>query len=331
VFKAVIPGQSFFPEGIACSRNGSVYLVGRDLSSENRNVIYKYDGSSLTEDFVSPYEDSSFYAIDFLGECGWSVGSKKVNSVSEPFLVYYDGDNWDEVIIRNDEVGTLKSVSCIDEKGCWLLSQNEEWPYKLTLIRYINGGLEVYGCLNDIVAAVYNPVDGMIYVLRDLNSTLGGSHDWRFAISADGGKTWALEEVAFDGEHFEFSGFYGYEKSLSAVPGALYINATVDSNGVRYDGGVVKRTGPPGEGTYEPLFFSRRGPYFWDTRSIAFEDAYNGIAVGHVTSVVFDDPDWVLEDVTQENLIFEDITTGPDGYWAIAEGGSPGDALMYHP
>lgn len=316
--------------GITARNDGAVFISSTSYWSEAPSAVYKYENGELSADFVVPY-DWSFNGINsYLGYV-FAVGTKKTSvkpSTRAPYMVHNSGAGWVEIPVEVERIDSLWDVFAINETDCWVLGSDAE-DSRSVIMKYVDGKWTRYDCVNNIEATAYCPRSGVLYCLCDY----GGRESpiWKSAITGDGGKTWILEGIALCGEHFEFSGFYGHEKSLSAVPGAVYINATLESNGVRYDGGIVKRTGPLGEGEYEPLFFSRRGPYFWDIRSVAFKDEYNGIAVGHVTSVVYNDPDWVLEDVTGEHLVFERITTGPDGYWAIAEDGSSGYALMYHP
>lgn len=316
--------------GITARNDGAVFISSTSYCSETPSAVYKYENGVLSDDFVIPC-DWSFNGINSYMGCVFTVGTKKTSgkpSTKAPYMVHNSGAGWVEIPVEVERIDSLRDVFAINETDCWVLASDAE-DSRSVIMKYVDGKWTRYDIVNNIEVAAYCPLSGVLYIVCNYGSI--ESPIWKLVMTGDGGKTWVLEELAFDSENFEFSGFYGYEKSLADVPGALYINAAVESNGVRYDGGVVKRTGPPGEGTYEPLFFSRRGPYFWDIRSVAFKDEHNGIAVGHVTSVVYNDPDWVLEDVTQEHFIFERITIGPDGYWAIACGDFPGYALMYHP
>jgi len=328
VFKAVIPGQWFIPEGIACSRSGSIYVVGRDQIGV-RNVIYKYDGSSFAEDFVSPYRDSGFSDIDFYNDTGYAVGYKS----DGPYMVRYDGSEWNEVVIGDYGIFGLYNVSAISDSGCWLTACiSSPFGGNVVPVKYAGGVFKFYNGLPDIGGVFFDRQEGTLYCLNDQ----GYTGIPKAVISADEGNTWIVEEIILDYPACEILA-PNKGRSLYVVDGVLYFNVRIEMgeqpDDVRYNA-IIKRTGPPGDGEYELVFMAPEGPYFTDVRALAFRDKKHGLAVGYETSVVYERSKWLLENTADSFTLntFEGIVVGSDGYWAFGSyAGTTEYRLFYHP
>jgi hypothetical protein len=325
--KATFPDEWFLPECIACSQNGSVYVVGRNPVTDRNNVIYRYDGYLLTEDFVSPYEGSDFYGIDFFNDTGYAVGHKP----GGPYMVRYDGSGWSEVNINDSEIASFRKVFAINDSDCWLVADTYSSVDGVP-VKYAGTVFSVYNDFAYVTKAFYYRNEDILYCL---NGSGSGSVP-EIIITADGGNSWIEEEIKLDCTTYEIGN--PPRRSLYGVNGALYFNASVKTREVSDDsdyGGIIKRAGPPGAGKYEIVFISPEAPYFSDVRALAFKDEKHGLAVGHETSVLYEDSYWLLETYRDDYAIntFEGITACPDGYWAFAYyAGPPSEyRLFYHP
>jgi hypothetical protein len=325
---ATFPDPHFVPAGLACRSDGIVFIAGTS-TAEYPAAIYKFGNGALVEDFTAPYEDSDFKGTGFFGTVGWAVGNKRPEDISIPYMVYNDGADWTEVPVEYEPTDSLFAVFPINETDCWLLKRTGPGGENVFVIKYSNGDWTTYTSVTDVEDAAYDPDDRVLYCVREEKH--GGQRTWTLALTDDLGATWAVEEIKLNTNSYEFRDLPDRNKALFAVDGALFFNAEVESNGERYEAAVVKRTGPPGAGVYELVFFSNISRYFRDIRALAFKDERNGMVLGQETSVVYDDPDWVLEIVTgQEYYVFDLAVAGPNGYWAIIDPGVQ-PQLLYHP
>jgi|GEM_PF-1163419 len=328
VTAVILPSRFLSVTGIACRDDGAVFVTTGSCFSKVDSAIYKYHRGTLTKDFGVRY-DWSFYGISSCRNVLYAIGSKATSDgVPGPYILLNDGSGWRELEFPLANCGGLEEVEAVNDGKMWV-SGSFNYSDGSVPVKYDNGDWTVYEDVNGVTSIAYGPEDGVFYCAR---AARGGDETYKgdLVMTADGGETWVYESINENSKEFEIE--LDEYTELSAVPGALIFNADVTVGGATFDG-VVKRTGPPGAGNYDVLFFSPLAPFFWDIRGHAFKDVFNGITVGRLTSVVYNSPDWVLEEVTGEDFHFEFITVGPDGYWAVAEdeGGLGGDALMYHP
>jgi len=313
------------PTGIAKGPDNIVYIVGRT------GVIFRYDGRNISTDFESPYDDCSLWDIGTYKNVVWVVGSKEVSgTVTDytglPYFLYNDGSGWSEIPVDLEGARSFYGVYPVNEKECWIYGSMQYLEDPI-LLKYTNGDWTLYPEITNVLTAAYRPEDGILYCFEGI-SDYDEPTPAVLALTDDGGASWIIENINDRSRGFGLKP--NYYTRFFALPGLLYFNADVVVNGVAYQG-IIKRTGPPGEGKYDVLFYSPLGPHFRDLRGIAFKDVYDGIAVGVETSVLYDAPGWALEDAKGALHNFLYVTAGPEGYWAIAEGDSPGYALMYHP
>ena len=246
-------------------------------------------------------------------------------------MIYNSGAGWVEIPVEVEQIDSLWDVFAVNETDCWVLGSDAEDDH-IVIMKYVDGKWTRYDCVNNIETAAYCPRSGVLYVVCDYGGAEGPI--WKLAITADSGVTWAVEEIKLNTGLFEFRGLSNWYKAFYAVDGALFFSAEVEFNGEKYKGAIIKRTGAPGAGVYELAFCSNTGPYFWDVRALVFKDEHNGMALGQETSVVYDDPDWVLEMVTGQDYfyVFDLAAVGPNGYWAITDPPSQlPPHLLYHP
>jgi hypothetical protein len=196
------------------------------------------------------------------------------------------------------------------------------------VVKYSDGDWITYPSITNVEDAAYCAEDGFFYCFR--RKQVGVITVWDLAVTADGGGTWALEEITLGDNLYEITEYGVVRTVMDAVPDGLFLTAEVTTNEYKYAGAVIKRTGSPGAGEYEPVFFSPFGPYFNSIYDLAFQDSSHGILVGHETSVLYDEPDWVLEEVMPLDR-FDIVAAGPSDYWAVLKGGPNSDYLLYHP
>jgi hypothetical protein len=320
--------------GITAQNGGAIFISSSSYSSEVPSAIYKYENGALIEDFLVP-ENWSFNGISSYLGCVFAVGTKETSVSSParaPYMMHNSGAGWVEIPVEVEQIDSLTDVFAINETDCWVLGLDAEDSHSV-LIKYADGEWTRYDDdVNNVETAAYCPRSGVLYVACDYG--VGEGPVWKLAITADSGVTWALEEIKLNTGSFEFRRLPLQYKAFYAVPGALFFTAEVWSGGEKYEGAIVKRTGAPGAGVYGLEFYSKTGSYFWDVRALAFKDEHNGMALGSETSIVYDDPDWVLEMVTGQDYFyaFDLAAVGPNGYWAITD--PPGQLpphLLYHP
>jgi len=333
VLTAELPNPYLVPGDIFSRGDGTVYIVGRSLRVGFPPAIYKYENGRMIEDYEPPYVYSGFYGVSFHGDVGWAVGYKYENDHTTvfPYMVYYDGVEWAEKTIPADRFDTLYRTFAINGTDCWVLAGDSESGFNryYCLFKYDDGVCVSYPHLTDILTASYCQSEGTFYCLRDGSGDVQGNR-WELYITNDNGTTWTVEVITAKSGLHEVNDLADSE--LYAVPGALFFTGEVESNGFPYKGAVIKRTGRPGEGVYEVVFLSPVGPYFFELEDIAFKDALNGIIVGMETSVVYEDPNWVLEDVSGCTVFpdFTHIATGGNRYWGLVDD-SGKRYLLSHP
>jgi hypothetical protein len=319
--------------GITARNDGAVFISSNSYWSEAPSAVYKYENGELSADFGVPYDWSFFGISSHLGSV-FAVGTKKTSVkplVRAPYMVHNSGAGWVEIPVEVEQVDSLWDVFAINGTACWAIGFDNDRDCSV-LLKYAGGEWTWYDCVSNIETAAYCPRSGVLHVLCDYGSV--GSPVWKLAITADSGVTWAVEEIKLNTGSLEFRDLPNNNKTFYAVDGALFFSAEVEFNGEKYEGAIIKRTGAPGAGVYELAFCSNTAPYFWDVRAIAFKDEHNGMALGQETSVVYADPDWVLEMATGHDYfyVFDLAAVGPDGYWAITDPASHlPPHLLYHP
>jgi hypothetical protein len=302
------------------------FIIGNDRFG--KNAVYKLDGSDFVKEFELDYTDYSLSDLGFRGDNIWAVGRKKVGGEYKPLLVHYDGERWKEINVNYPGMVAVNYIYVVNYNVFWFLCMLLEEPGSLKLFYYDSGLLRYFPQKGRIGTTAYSD-KGIFYLFLDLG-LLPEEDRYRLAISDNSGETWALEEIELNS-----GSCYSIKPSGSplcyAVSGALFINLEIHYGETRYEG-IIKRTGKPGEGVYEIVFYSPLGPYFRDIYSMSFKDGNNGIFIGLETTVVLENGKWFLEEYVPENYfkIGHILADYKSGYYVLT--GTPGEySIIYHP
>ena len=297
-----------------------IYIIGMTPPGvETRDVIWKYDGYRLTEDFAVPNESGEgiFRDIAFFGNKGWAVGQLSYTNgpiYHKPYMVYYDGTEWEEVNVGNENVGGFGTVFPINGESCWLNSYNPNVPGYYRLVKYTKGDFDVLPGVRAVIA--YAREENLLY-------SFSPDPTYDLLISADGAVTWAGEKISCPN--------FGYRFKRRGHPCAVgpYLYIIVRSEQYGYGSGVVRRYGVPGEGEYEVQFYSNVGPNLYGLDYLAYDIYGRLLAVGPDTTVVYDGTNWYLEDLPPETTFVALAPARKGGFWAV---GSLyyGISLLYH-
>jgi hypothetical protein len=141
------------------------------------------------------------------------------------------------------------------------------------------------------------------------------------AITADRGSSWVYEKAV-----------------LECIPGAGLENAVIFPATV-YRGdlyfvtgtAIYKRTGAPGAGQYELVFFSNLGPYFRFVDDLA-ADGMRLMGTGVDTCLIYDGERWQMERLPYEHTSFNGLGAAPTGFYATARTENTDKfELLFHP
>jgi len=315
------PDETHAIKGLAGGDGGVVYAVGTAYSPD-RGVVYRYDGTGITEVFVSPYTATAFNSVSSAGGEIWAVGKKANNgNTSRPYVVRNAAGRWEEVegIPEDGEYG-LRSVVRTTGGRIWMAGdktvytiEDGVWRTALRFDRPASGTLRV----TENGRAFFYLFDGP----ADTASIF---------VSEDGGASWTKETLPRN------YGFFTVQDIGNAVPAvggeryyiAVRLRGRSGDEEILYNGILERDGAPPGEGSYEIVFMAPLGPYFNDIRDMAFYSETDGYAVGYLTSLARNDGEWVMEELPAAwraeawQIIFSVITASSAGYWAV---GTPHD------
>jgi hypothetical protein len=314
---AVVERGGAYDALVKCSRYG--FSIELEMNE-------RYDGGSLAD--VASY-----------GGGLWISGAKVSGKIKAPFILRkpYPGE-WEEIPVPYRPGAAVSAVVPINEADCWFLVDDHYRPgtHHGTLYKYSRGEVTTYAALGDVTVAraKYPGRRGHAAPPRLYAVTCGGAPAKVFA-TEDEGASWAEETLPPDvvpGYHL---------LTATAAPAAtagldlyLIVDLGYEGEAGRY-GAVVKRTGPPGSGEYEPVFIATEGPYFADLSSLAFvHPGYRdyGLGVGYRTTVLFDEGNVYLERLPYPLDFAEVVVSETDGFFAVGNNSAFGGwELMYHP
>ena len=205
---------------------GGVYAIGTTFL----NVILKYDGNDVIEDFVAS-ENVILSDVGFSGPYGFAGGANG----TEGYLIFFDGTKWEEKTLNRKDVIWITGILSVDNDTCWL---------KVDLGDNSGGRVGYWDGDSLLVFKASGPVEGAAY-----SRETGALYGWNQAgkeliISSDGGVTWVGEKVEITGEADKVVARLTWG---AAVGGDLYIVCALKVNGGDFKG-VIKRTGDPGGG-----------------------------------------------------------------------------------
>ncbi len=335
VSRATFPEDTGWIVGLAAdSFRGNVYAA---TGGKGYSVIWRYDGRGFSEDYSLPYEYDEAWLTDiaYAGSTAWAAGGKKVGGDDSPYLIRnFSRSEWLEVPLATSYRGSISAVRPANDRVCWFTIYDDYLRVinrrRGTLARYQDGEVKVYPDLGDVTCAVSYAGARGGYAVFAVEAVAGGTRvgDSRVFVSADGGASWAEERLDF---HSPVGEDMAEVRAECALGTDLYLYVDF-ANGYN---GVVKRTGAPGQGEYELVFYATEGPRFKWLNDVAVGDGNEhhsrGVAVGYDTSVVLDGASWKIEEVAYPANI-KYVTPGADGgFWAAAVDLTLGRSeLFYH-
>lgn len=333
-----------------CERDGILRAAGE---REGSAVILLRRGNTFEVEYESPveYEDASFADIVSGLRGGWAAGSRKINGVERPFMLRYAGKwpsgKWEEVDTSSSPPGRITAVYGISDKDCWLLIDKEPGPGKPAadtgksfglLVKYSAGRFSVYEEFGAVTAVYtdYESRPNILYAVTWPTKEYGVTYDdIKIFSTADDGKSWTPETLPRDavkGRRIARATAGGYDVDH------FYVIAELGEDGPI---GILRRKAGIAGGPFELFFLSYAGPYFSTVTDVVFRKpqqgpygfSVEGVAVGELTSVVFDDGAVFLEKVTYPLEIVSPVPRDlTSGFWAVGRNLVWGeDELLYHP
>jgi len=276
--------------------------------------------------------------IAYAGSTVWAAGGKVAGGGDSPCLIRnFYGSGWVEIPLATSYRGSVSAVKPVNDHVCWFTVYDDYLRVinrrRGILARYQDGEVEAYPDLGEVTCAV-SPAGGSGgrggYVVFAAEAVAGGTAvgDSRVFVTADGGVTWADERLEF---HSPVGEDMAEVRAECALGTDLYLFVDF-ANGYN---GVVKRTGPPGQGEYELVFYATEGSNFKWLNDVAVADAKihhaGGMAVGYDTSVVYDGANWKIEEIAYPADIGYVTHSADGGFWAAAEDLTSGRSeLFYH-
>ncbi len=323
---AVFPG-GYCPVRAITSAGDGVYALCDIRGTSPHHIIFKYDGSRFSVEYILPYKgtDAGLSDIKITGRYGgegWAAGGRRIiEPYNEyfPILIYYDRTSWREIDASDwEDVGWLSGVFPAGKKECWLLDAgNHEGGLGGTLLKYDDGVITKYPNIGFVTAASA-PASDLFYVLAAASNIL--------YITADDGRTWFSEPLALP-----LLPGYEIEGSVCAAAAgdAVYFLSDMKGSGQA----IYKRTGGANAGVYTLEYLSNWNPNFYRCGYLAISKDHRAMAVGADTSVYGDGERWVQEEFAYPTN-FAALTPGADiGFFAAAynEVLPNRTELLYHP
>jgi len=289
-------------------------------------TIFKYDGSSLIEEYIVPPErEIELTDMAFAGGKGWVVGTERNEESPPPFKPYclaYDGATWRELDLP-DELGRINAIAPVNETAFWFLADADGATGGGAAGKYEGGVVTSYTANGFMQGISYSAADSCVYAVKS------SSHNRAVFVSGNGGASWTREAVDVNAFGYELQ----YLKGCGSRPGELY----VIGNYVGEGWGLIRREGTPGQGEYSLAFMDVVDPVLDNIGALAFDARGRGVAVGGDAALYFDGETWVKEETT-EPVYFASVRPAPGGgFWAVATQGDifgPGPeqaGLFYHP
>ncbi len=323
-----IEGLTVTPGGVyaALWRPGTPTKL-RGYTSELAIVTYR--GGRLEDDWVlrDAGEGSCMYGLDIIGSVVWAGGtrSEKGKPINYfPLLVRNIGSGWHEVDLGPSPgfrgIGRVYPVS---EDVCWVLTGDRDpgrWYGSLVL--YENGALRKFPTFRYVTAA-YDAGAHTLYVIRRTKGPV-----IEVAITRDMGASWTYESAML-------KPFPGVDLTKKVIlPPQIYrsdLYFVVEPGEKGAGTSIYRRTGAPGAGEYELVFFTNLGPYFRSVDYLAADDT-RLMGTGVDTCLIYDRERWLMERLPYEHTSFNGLGAAPTGFYATADNETSGKLeLLFHP
>jgi hypothetical protein len=223
----------------------------------------------------------------------------------------------------NSGFGGIGRVYPVSEEVCWLLTDEDDpGPWYGSLVLYENGALRAFPAFTSVTGAH----DAQADIFFAINRKKGYEVD--MAITADRGASWAYENAVL--ERIPAAGLENAEIFPAVVfRGDLYFALRTPYSGTWT--AIYKRTGAPGAGQYELVFFSNLGPYFRTVDDCA-ADGMRLMGTGVDTCLIYDGERWQMERLPYEHTSFNGLGAAPTGFYATANNETSGELeLLFHP
>jgi len=312
---ATFPEDATAINGLTSAEVDAIYAVGsRTPNGEGwpHPVVYRFDGTRVSEAYLSPY-DGKFSGADAYGGEVIAAGNKHTSpNHTRPYVVRYSGAAWEEITVPSS-INEISFLRVYVGSGGRYWFQGREGVYI-----YSDGVWTTALVINDPYLAV--TTNGRAFVFKPNHYGTGGD----VYVSDDAGRSWRSENVQLEDSSFYSPDSFNPIVVASAGEGfALRSDFKANVNEeIIYSGVIARDDAPAGEGTYNIAFSAPHGPNFYDIMAMAFASASDGYCVGNLTSVKLDDGVWVQEDLlTMSDIMFSGVTAGPSRYWSV---GSPG-------
>jgi hypothetical protein len=294
-------------------------------------AVVAYRGGRLEDDWVLPDAGARGNMCDIgkINSALWAGGTRTEDG--ETFTYYFPvfirntGFGWHEVDLGSKPgFGGIGRVYPVSEEVCWLLTGEEDpGPWYGSLVLYDNGALRKFPAFTDVTAA-YDAETETLFVIPDRE----GSAAAEVAITTDRGSSWIYEKAvlkAIPGADVEKAGI---------LPPIVYRNDLYFALRPTISGGwtaIYRRTGAPGAGKYELVFFANLGPYFRFVDEFATDDT-RLMAIGTDTCLLYDGERWQMERLPYEHTSFNGLGAAPTGFYATARNETTEELeLLFHP
>jgi hypothetical protein len=334
---AVFPTECWKVVGLAGDfYSGHVYAV---TGGKGDAAIWRYDGRDFREDYVPPYEweEGWFTDIASAGGTVWAAGGKNEAGRDSPYLIRnLRRSGWLEVPLATSRPGSISAVHAAGDFECWFTIY--DGPVRVVnqrrgiLARYDDGKVVDFADLGEVTCAVGAKAAGgksgqnVVFAVEAIGR--GEIGDSSVFVTTDAGASWLEERLDFPspvGKEVETV----RAECASGTDLYLFVDFLSGYNG------IVKRSGEPGRGEYELVFFATEGPNFKWLSDVAVRGGgvhhSCGVAVGRETSVVYDGADWRLEEVPYPADIEHIAYASDGGFWATADDMITGRwDLLYH-
>jgi hypothetical protein len=323
-------GRGLVVEGVAVA-DGKVYVAAMRGGPPPELVVFVYGEGNIEVDWVLPDAgyDGCMGGIEAWRDVIWAGGTFTVGDEPlkyVPFLIRNDGSGWNSVELgAYPGFGGVGRIYPISHDVCWLLT-NETRPEPLygSLTLYDRGTLRKFPQFPYVTAA-YDAAAGALYVIpaRETGPV-------EVAITVDRGKTWVYEKARLE----SFPGAdpaRGLILHTAVYGGELFFVVTWETAWPKGTA-IYRRTGAPGAGQYEIVFFSNLGPYFRTLDDLT-ADGTRLMGVGVDTCLIYDGERWQMERPPYKLVSFNALGAAPVGFYATARNDETNGPLelLFHP
>jgi hypothetical protein len=318
------PPESIKIEGVVASGNEVDFAITRDVWRESKRelaiVAYKAGGFEDAWSITDVGGCGRMRGLDKIGSFVWAGGtrSEKGEPIKYlPVLIRNTGSGWREIDLGpNPGFCGIGRVYAVSGEVCWLLTDKERaGAWYGSLVLYENGSLSAFPYLKSVTGAY--DADAQIFYAIPVKK----GYEVEVAITADRGASWVHEKAVL--EHIPGMGL----ENAVIFPAIVYRGDLYFVMGTA----IYKRTGAPGAGEYELVFFSNLGPYFRFVDEFAADDT-RLMGTGTDTCLIYDGERWQMERLPYEHTSFNGLGAASAGFYATADNETSGELeLLFHP